>query len=591
MKVRDLNILGLSFDYHDSAAALISEGTLVAAAHEERFTRIKNDPSLPASAAAFCLAEAGLRPDDLDHVVFYERPLLKFDRILQASLLRWPASRRYFQETLRSWTAKGKFHASARISDALGVPLSKVHAVRHHAAHAASAFFCSPFDEAAVVTLDGVGEYETGSIWHGRGSRLKQLARIDLPNSLGLFYAAITAFLGFKVNEDEYKVMGMAAYGEPIYFDEMRGWFALFDDGTFALRQDGFEFLTPEQLPYTHAFIERFGSARVPESPFALEGAPSEVVAASRHYANFAASAQRVTEEVMLHMTRKAVERTGVSALCLAGGVALNSLANGRIKKEVGSLYIHPAAGDAGGSLGAAAYYHHVVLGKARMKPVVSPYLGLGFSDQDIRIAFDRTFTSAFEVLKDDEALIEAVVTALIEGRVVGWVQGRAEWGPRALGNRSIIADPRRPEMQRIVNEKIKFREPFRPFAPAVLEERAHEFFEIGDAVCEPAPEHFMLAVCRTRPDKRAALPAVTHVDGTARLQLVSERTNPLFHRLVRRFGERTGVPVVMNTSFNLRGEPIVNTPLDAIRTFEWCDMDLLAVGRYLIQKAPLALW
>lgn len=587
-----MNILGLSFDFHDAAAALVQDGRVVAAAQEERFSRIKNDPSFPRQAAAFCLEEACLRPGQLDSVVFYERPLEKFDRIVQASLLRWPASEEYLRRTLQLWAVKRKLHVARRIREELGVPRRKVRFVDHHNSHAASAYYCSPFSRATVVTFDGVGEYDTLTISRGEGTRLERLATQTLPHSLGLFYSALTAFLGFRVNEDEYKVMGMAGYGRPVHSEEMLGWFTLHDDGTFRLRQDFFDFLCPRDVPYTAALVKRFGPARVPESAFRVAGDPGNpVVASSQGYADLAASAQRVTEEVMLHVVRRAVAATSIRDVCLAGGVALNGLGNGRIKRELGvRLYVQPAAGDAGGSLGAALYYYHHVRAGARGPPLENPLLGRAYGTTEVREALAQSFSRRYRTFQDEDELIDTVARLLHEGHVMGWFQGRFEWGPRALGARSILADPTRADMQRIVNEKIKFREPFRPFAPAVLASRAAEFFEMGTLGTTVDPEYFMLSVCQVRPEHRLRIPAVTHVDGTARVQLVDHRSQPRYHEVIRRFEKYSGVPLVLNTSFNLRGEPIVNTPLDALRTFEWSDMDYLALGDTLVAKGSVPL-
>ncbi len=584
--------LGLSFDFHDAAAALVGDQGVIAAAQEERFSRKKNDPQLPRSAVEYCLAKAGIQPCDLDDVVFYESPLLKFDRILRHSIGGLPTTRKYLVDTVRAWVNKGKLHVGDRIASDLGLPRDRVRFVRHHYSHAASAYFCSPFDQATVVTLDGVGEYESATLSIGRGNQLKRIAALKLPHSIGLFYSAITAFLGFEVNEGEYKVMGMAGFGEPKHYDLMRSWFHLRSDGWFRVQQRYFNFTTPIDVPYTTNLIEALGPPRPPESPFRIEPkdagqAERQVAAVSRHYADIAASAQKVTEEVILHVVHKAVERTGVRNVCLAGGVALNSLANGRIKHELGlPLYVQPAAGDAGGSLGAALYWRHCVRGDRQRKPLDHAYLGKSFGHTDLQAALDKAYCHEQSSPADDQLLFAEVASLLRDGAVVGWLNGRLEWGPRALGGRSILGNPMLPDMKQIMNEKIKFREPFRPFAPAVLEERAAEFFELGAVHGPTDPLYFMLAICRVRQDKRTLLPAITHADGTARVQLVSRRSNPRFYGLIEAFGRLTGVPVILNTSFNLRGEPIVNTPLDALKTFEWSDMDCLVLENHLIRKS-----
>ncbi len=589
-----MNVLGLSFDYHDAAAALVCDGEVVAAAQEERFTRRKHDASLPRRAVAFCLEQAGLDASGLDAVAFYERPLLKFDRIVSAALSGGSDGAGYLDRTLDTWLRQGKFDARERLIEALGIPGERLAWMDHHQAHAASAFFCSPFDTATVVTIDGVGEYETASVSLGSGTRIEPLASLELPHSLGLFYSAFTAFLGFEVNEGEYKVMGMAGFGEPAYEADVRALVDCDADGFFRVHQEYFHFLCPHDRPYSAELVRRFGSPRAPESPFRVPpaGVPASmdtVEGQSRHYANLAASVQRVTEDVILHVVERAVARTGVRNVCLAGGVALNSLANGRLSRELGCrLYVHPAAGDSGGALGAALHYYHGVLGRPRQGALTGAYLGRAYDDAAVEGAIERAYIDDAARIDDRAALIDATVERLAGGRVVGWLQGRFEWGPRALGNRSILASPIDGAMQRVVNEKIKFREPFRPFAPSVLADRAAEFFEIGSIESPADPEHFMLAVCRVRPDRRADIPAVTHVDGTARVQLVRRETNPLYYDLIEAFGRRTGVPVLLNTSFNLRGEPIVASPDDALKTFSWSDMDSLVMGRHVVDKKVL---
>jgi carbamoyltransferase len=581
-----MKILGLSFDYHDSAAALVVDGRVVAAASEERFSRVKNDAGFPANAARFCLEQGGLSAADLDAVVHYERPLKKFDRVLRSAIRRPSRAKKVLGETLVDWFRAGKFEVRARIADALGVPAGRIDFADHHDSHAAAAFFCSPFDEAAVVTLDGVGEFDTATISHGRGLDIENLSRVEFPNSIGLFYSAFTAFLGFEINEGEYKVMGMAGFGEPKHAEAVLGLFDLRADGTFALKQDLFDFLAPEDRPFLPTLEALLGPARAPETPFNPRATDPKILAESRRYADIAASVQRATEEVILHVVRAAMRRTGRKEVCLAGGVALNSVANGRIKRELGArLYVQPAAGDAGSAIGAALHRAHRVERRPRSGPLVSPYLGRAFSADEIRAALDEAYVEPELVHADDAALAADIAARLADGKVIGWLQGRAEWGPRALGARSILADPRRAEMQSVVNEKIKFRETFRPFAPSVLAERAHEFFELDPVRDQTDPEHFMLAVAKVREAAKAIVPATTHADGTARVHLVDARANPIFHALIAAFGARTGVPIVLNTSFNLRGEPIVNSPADAIRTFQWCGMDALVLGRAVLSK------
>ncbi|MBI5937531.1 MAG: hypothetical protein HY850_06765 [Betaproteobacteria bacterium] len=585
-----MNILGVSFDYHEAAAALVQDGKVVAAALEERFTRKKNDPSLPENAIQFCCEFAGLDFSNLDYVVFYENTQLRFDRILRASFFDAHNRENYFWPAMDSWLSRRKFFPEQRLAEFLRIAANKIKSIKHHQAHAASAYFCSPFEQATVLTIDGVGEYETATISKAVGEEIECLRSNRLPHSLGLFYSAVTAFLGFKVNEDEYKVMGMAGYGEPAYYQAFRDMFDLRQDGTFAIDQQYFDFIHPVNIPYTTALVDLLGAPREPESPFLLgataNGSDDATVRKSKHYADIAASAQAVTEEVILHMVSSAIGQTGIRDVCLAGGVALNSLANGKIRKATGGrLYVQPAAGDAGGALGAALYWNACVLGETGRKPMESAYLGKSYQNVDIEAALRESFTTKYELVLDEDELCSRVAMLLKKGAVIGWLHGRAEFGPRALGARSILANPLIADMQAVVNKSIKFREAFRPFAPAVPEEDGAQIFELAEIASKMDPEYFMLSICKVREEFRAQLPSITHVDGTARVQLVSPQTNPRFYKLLKAFGTLAGQPVLLNTSFNLRGEPIVETPLDAIRTFEWSGMDYLVLENYLIAK------
>jgi len=584
-----MNILGVSFDYHDAAAALVQDGKVIAASSEERFTRKKNDSRLPENAIIFCCDFAGISFNDLDYVVFYEKTLLRFDRILHASLFDARKRKTYLWPTIDSWLAKGKFFPEQRLADFLGLPTSKIKSVKHHQAHAASAFYCSPFEQATVITIDGVGEYESATISKVTREGISCLKSNHVPHSLGLFYSALTAFLGFRVNEDEYKVMGMAGYGDPLFYQTLRDMFELKTDGTFLIDQKYFEFLSPVNIPYTSELIKLLGAPREPESAFVFErggGNDLEILKKSKHYANIAASAQKVTEEVILHIVKCATKQTNINDVCLAGGVALNSLANGRIRNlNVGRLYVQPAAGDAGGALGAALYWNFSKLGGLQREPMESPYLGKSYDREAIESAIGESFTTKYEYIPDEDELCERVAKLIAGGSVVGWFHGRSEFGPRSLGARSILANPLIPDMQAIVNESIKFREAFRPFAPAVTEEAGPRIFEIADITSKLDPEYFMLSINNVREEFKSRLPSITHIDGTARLQLVNPRTNPRFHKLINSFGLVAGLPVLLNTSFNLRGEPIVETPLNAIRTFEWSGMNYLVLENFLISK------
>jgi carbamoyltransferase len=592
-----MHVLGLSCYFHDASAAILRDGMLVAAAEEERFSRVKHDFGFPSRAIAFCLEQAGIDGRDVDYVAFFEKPFVKFDRILQTAFAEVPKSGPVFRQAITAWMLD-KLWVKNRIREALGVPADRILFAEHHQSHAASAFFCSPFDEAALLTVDGVGEWATATTGRGRDRTIDLTHEVHFPHSLGLLYSAFTAFLGFEVNEGEYKVMGMAPYGRPRFVEEVRTLIAVSADGAFALDLDYFEFQHSTTRTYSDAFVRLFGPPRPPEGLFFTEssGFPSyfgekpadyaRLAAVNQGYADLAASIQAVTEETLITMARGACERAGTRKLCMAGGVALNSVANGRILREAGvtDLFIQPAAGDSGAALGAALFAHHQVLGHPRGFVMEHGAWGQQHSMDAIRAAAAATGFRV-EDAADEDRMIDRTVELLASGRVVGWHQGRFEWGPRALGQRSILADPRRVEMKDIVNVKIKFREPYRPFAPSVLQERADEYFDCAGADAQ-YPSRFMLLVEPVRPAARAVLPATTHVDNSARLQTVVRAASPRYHELISRFGRATGVPVVMNTSFNLRGEPIVNTPDEAISTFARSGLDALVMDTLILHKA-----
>ena len=591
-----MHILGISCYFHDSAAAVLSDGVLVAAAEEERFTRKKHDYEFPQHAIDFCLRAGGLAAGDLDYVAFFEKPFVKLERLLLSTMQTFPRSHKLFREAMITWLGD-KLWVKHLIQKRLGIPASKVLFSEHHLSHAASAFFCSPFEEAAVLTVDGVGEWTTASMGLGKGTDVRLLREIRFPHSLGLLYSAFTAFLGFEVNEGEYKVMGMAPFGKPRYVDKVHKLIGLQRDGSFELNMDYFSFHWSTERTFSRKFVDLFGAPRDPAAPFftPTSGYPSyfgerpgnynELAERNQYYADVAASIQAVTEEALLNMVRAVHAETGLTRLCMAGGVALNSVANGRILRETSmeELYIHPAAGDGGGAVGAALFVHHMILGKPRQFVMEHAYWGESHDAATVE-GFLKERGIRYERFDDEPALLERVVDRLQTGQVVGWSQGRFEWGPRALGHRSILADPRRPEMRDIVNVKIKFREPYRPFAPSVLAEYAEDYFVLPEAQ-RHYPARFMLYVVDVRPAKRDLIPAVTHVDGTGRLQTVSEEVNPRYYRLIETFRQATGVPLVLNTSFNLRGEPIVNTPLEAFRTFNDSGMDALVLGDVIVEK------
>jgi carbamoyltransferase len=591
-----MRILGISCFYHDAAAALLEDGQLIAAAEEERFSRKKHDSGFPKLAIHYCLDTAGIQTSDLDYVVFYEKPFVKFERILTTALQVVPKSWKVFGDAMTTWLLD-KLWVKNFIRQEIGVSADRILFSEHHLSHAASTFLCSPFDEAAILTVDGVGEWATATMGRGKGTDIKLLREVRFPHSVGLLYSAFTAFLGFEVNEGEYKVMGMAPYGTPRYVDKVYKLVNLEADGSFWLNMDYFCFHHSSTQTYNQKFLDLFGVARDPSWHFFTEtsGYPkyfeprpanfSELAKKNQYYADVAASIQQVTEEIVLAMVRHLHAETGLEKLCMAGGVALNSVANGRIIKEtpIRDVFIQPAAGDGGGALGAALYAYHCALGKPRSFVMKHAYWGQEFSQGAIN-DFARGCGMPYRTYTKEDDLLDTVVEELQAGHVIGWYQGRFEWGPRALGCRSIIADPRRTDMKEIVNVKIKFREPFRPFAPSVLAESAERYFDLPDAP-RHYPARFMLYVVDVKPGQGEVLPAVTHVDNTARLQAVHKAESPLYYNLIDRFGQATGVPVILNTSFNLKGEAIVTSPADAFSTFARSGIDTLVMGNCVVRK------
>jgi len=560
-----VKILGISSFYHDSAAALLSDGRLVAAAHEERFTRKRHDPDLPRQATRYCLEQAGIAIDDLDYVVFYDKPFVKFERILVTYLATFPRSLPSFTKSMPIWL-KEKLWVPRMIHEHLGFD-GEVLFAEHHQSHAASAFLPSPFEEAAILTCDGVGEWATTTQGIGRGNQFELLKEVRFPHSLGLLYSAFTYYLGFKVNSAEYKVMGAAPYGEPRFVDTiLRELVDLREDGSFKLNMRYFAY--DYGLTMTnHRFAQLFGQPRrEPEARM------------EQFHWDVAASIQKVTEEIVLRIVRDLHRRTGMRNLCMAGGVALNCVANGRIVREgpFEQLWVQPAAGDAGGALGAALFAHNAVLGKPRSFRMDHAFWGPAWSDDAIRRFLDAR-GAPYRSLSREQMIEETARVLDEEQAVIGWFQGRMEWGPRSLGSRSILADARNQENWKRVNLKIKFRESFRPFAPAVLAEKASEWFDID----RESP--YMLLVCQVREGRQ--IPAVTHVDGSARLQTVTRDAHPEFYDLLQAFDRRTGCPVLINTSFNVRGEPIVCSPEDAYLCFMRTNMDVLVLGNQILRK------
>ena len=593
-------ILGISCFYHDSAAALLQDGMLIAAAEEERFTRKKHDNSFPSQAIEFCLKTASISSEDLDYVVFYEKPFVKFERILFNTLGTFPRSWQVFGEAMINYFDE-KLWIKNILMREINVPAEKVLFVDHHISHAASTMFASPFTEAAVVTLDGVGEWTTASIGRARASwtdgtqnSIELIHELRFPHSVGLLYSAFTAYLGFRVNNGEYKVMGMAPYGEPNYIDDVLKVVRVANDGSIEMNMDYFSYHYSTEQTFNHKFVDLFGPSRNAESEFFTQVThphkdhpdwDDRTAAANQKYADIAASIQVVTEDIVLKMAAEAHEQTGLDNLVMAGGVALNSVANGHVIRESAfkDVWIQPAAGDSGGALGAALYAYHVILGKPREFVQEHNYWGAEYSEAEMVTAIEaRGFP--YERFDDMELMLDRAVDTMLQGKVISWFQGRFEWGPRALGSRSILADPRREEMKEIVNTKIKFREPFRPFAPVVLEDRADEYFTT-QGLDKLYPPRFMLMVSPFQEDKRDKVQAVCHVGGTGRMQTVRREWNPAYYRIVEKFAEATGIPVLLNTSYNLRGEPIVNTPENALNTFANSDIDQLVMGPFLVSK------
>jgi carbamoyltransferase len=560
-----MNILGISAYYHDSAACLLRDGHVIAAASEERFTRRKQDHRFPANAVQYCLAEGGIGINDVDYLGFYDKPLVKFERIILTYISTFPRSFRSFSKAVPLWLTQ-KLRIPSLIRSQTGYE-GEILFGDHHMSHAASSFLVSPFEEAAILTLDGVGEWSTATQGVGRGTEITLTNEIRFPHSLGLLYSAFTYFLGFKVNSAEYKVMGLAPYGEPRFYDDiMKEIIHVKEDGSFKMNMDYFAY--DYGLKMTNGKFSRLFGIPVREGEGKLE----------QVHKDLAASVQKVTEEVVLRISKNLSKETGLENLCMAGGVALNCVANGRVVRETPfkRLFIQPAAGDAGGAVGVAAYINNSMLGNPREFVWGHSFWGPGFSTEEIRAYLEKHQVPYKE--HGREELLSTTAKLIAEQNVVGWFQGRMEFGPRALGNRSILADARNPENKDVVNLKIKFRESFRPFAPSVLQEKASEYFELD---CESP---YMLIVAQVREDKRT-IPSVTHLDGSARVQTVKEEDNPLYYDLIREFNRQTGCPVIINTSFNVRGEPIVCTPHDAFLCFMRTNMDFLVMDRFVLDK------
>ena len=591
-------ILGISAFYHDSAASLIKDGNIISAAQEERFTRIKHDSSYPYNAVKFVLNNSKLDISDVDHIVFYEKPFLKFERLLETYVAFAPKGFKSFSKAMPIWL-RDKLFQKKMIMDCLKRHNSnfknenKILFSEHHLSHAASAFYPSPFDEAVILTADGVGEWATTTVAIGKNNNLEIKKELHFPHSLGLLYSAFTYYTGFKVNSGEYKLMGLAPYGTPKYVEKiLENLIDLKDDGTFMLDQKYFNYCTGLTMT-NKKFDKLFGQK--PRKP--------DKDQITQFHMDIAASIQNVTEIIMLKLTKSLKSEYGINNLCLAGGVALNCVANGKILKEkiFDNIWVQPAAGDAGGSLGAALAYWHIDLNKERKDikkdNMQGSYLGNKYSDKEIKIELDKIGANYNEY--DQQTIIDKTASSLSEGKAIGWFQGRMEFGPRALGNRSILGDPRSENMQKNLNLKVKYRESFRPFAPSVLRDEVNNWFEMN------TDSPYMLMVSNIKKEKsidmseeqkklfgidllnikRSEIPAVTHVDYSARIQTVSKETNEIYFNLIKKFKEKTNCPVLVNTSFNIRGEPIVNTPLDAYKCFMGTELDILVLGNFYLEK------
>jgi len=563
-----LTVIGISFGYHDAAAALVVDGEVRVAAEEERFTRVKHDPSFPRRAVEYCTCAGGIASKDADYVVFYEKPILKFDRILTTLLAEHPRTLRPFLRALPLWL-KNRLWVESEIARELEVDRERILFSQHHLSHAASAFFLSPFESAGVLTLDGIGEWTSGTVGWGEGSQLRIDHEMRFPHSIGLFFSLMTAYLGFKVNDGEWKVMGLAPYGQPKYVEQLRSVISIFDDGSIHLHGGYLEFLRNDSHMFAAEKLTRLLGIPPRNSSSELKAEHSDL----------AASIQKLFEECLVKSVRFVAQKYDTDRLCYAGGSALNSVANQLILTQtpIRKVFIQPAPGDSGAAIGAALLAYNNLADNPVREPMRHVYLGPDFGDAAICQACSEAGVDANHIT-NREALLERTVDLLADGRIVGWFQGRMEFGPRALGSRSILADPRSASMKDAINAKVKYRESFRPFAASVPEEDSATYFELD------GPSPFMLIVCPVRQEWRNQLAAITHVDQSCRVQTVETESAPLYFELLKRFGRRTGIPVLLNTSFNIRGEPIVCTPAEAIHCFVRSGLDALVIGNYLIE-------
>ena len=579
-------ILGLSFGYHDSAAALIRSNEIVAACHEERFSRNKNDSNFPYQSIKFCLEKAGISTSELSKVAYYENANKKLDRILKGYLGKPSQFIQLTGKTLINWHHNQKFDPKKNISERLNISPNIIVDYEHHQSHAGAAFLCSPFEEATVITIDGVGEWATSTVSMGKGHKINRVSETNIPHSVGLFYSAFTDFLGFNVNEGEYKVMGMSAFGKPRFKNELLDLWKFHADGSYELSQKYFNFQTPAAHFYNELFLERFGTPNPSEQTF-MDNDVRKNNPEMQHFLDIASSVQACTEEVLIEIVNNSINTTGQKRVCMSGGVALNSLANARLVNELDiELFVQPSAGDAGNALGAAltCYYENYPDTKIK-RQFATPYLGRSFTNLEcyshIKLEKDHVTAERYSYSE----LIDQVSEILAQGNVIGWFQGRSEWGPRALGNRSILASPLKKSMQDKVNKKIKYREPFRPFAPVTLKDKADLFFDIKHNNRVGNLERYMLAVHNVTNLGAKSSPATTHFDGTARVQIIDKSDNERLYDLITGFERLTKVPILMNTSFNLRGEPIVDTPRDALRTFLCCELDYLVLENFVVSR------
>lgn len=587
--MKDSYILGISALYHDSASVLLKNGEIIAASQEERFTRKKGDENLPINSILYALKVAGITINEVDHIVFYDKPILKFDRILASYIHTAPKGLASFLKALPLWL-KSKLWTEDQIKKELGYK-KEIYFTEHHQSHSASAFFPSPYDKSAIITIDGAGEWQTTTIGIGEGNKIKILKEINFPNSLGLLYSAFTYYCGFRVNSGEYKLMGLAPYGKPVYLDLIKKeLIKINDDGSYNINEKYFNYVSGLKM------INKKFSALFGRPPLGADGKPDQF------YMDIAASIQELFNEILVKIAIKAKSLTNMDNLVLAGGVALNCVANSKILSKSGfkNVWIQPAAGDAGGALGAALYFYYNYQGANRNTDNINDfqkgsYLGPEFTDEEIEL-FLKKSGAVYRKVSEDE-LVDTISDAIINQKVIGWFQGRMEFGPRALGSRSIIGDARSSEMQSVMNLKIKFRESFRPFAPSVLEDKAGEYFDTKTA------SPYMLLTAQVKKDKliqsdcegktglellnlkRSVIPAVTHVDNSARLQTVNEKDNGLYYKLIKKFYDKSGCPVIINTSFNVRGEPIVCEPADAYYCFMGTNIDVLALGSFILYK------